>query len=102
MKNCMVNKLKRLMKELGLYKVYIKDRKMTGHEDPFKIADDIGKGHTLSYLIDISFIWDNTRHNTMWKELCLSTDARWEEVLNDRCEIQRLKDIVNTYIHYDE
>jgi hypothetical protein len=38
----------------------------------------------------------------MWKELCLSTDARWEEVLNDRREIQRLKDIVNTYIHYDE
>lgn len=102
MKNCMVNKLKRLMKELGLYTVYIKDRKITGHKDPFKIVYDIGKGHTLSYLIDISFIWDNTGHSRMWKELCLSTDARWEEVLNDRCEMQRLKDIVNTYIHYDE
>ena len=102
MKNCMVNKLKRLMKELGLYTVYIKDRKITGHEDPFKIANEIDKGHSLSYLIDISFIWDNTGHSRMWNELCASTDARWEEVLNDRCEMQRLKDIVNTYIHYDE
>lgn len=102
MKNCMVNKLKRLMKELGLYTVYIKDRKITGHEDPFSIANDISKENSFSYLIDCSFLWGDTMHNTMWRELCLSTNAKWAEVLNDRREMQRLKEIVNIYIHYDE
>lgn len=98
----MVNKLKRLMKELGLYRVYIEDRKITGHEDPFNIANDIGKENSFSHLIDCSFCWESTRHDTMWRELCLSTNAKWAEVLNDRCEMQRLKEIVNIYIHYDE
>ena len=102
MKNCMVNKLKRLLKELGIYKVYISDRKKDGHEDPFSLVRDMSHGHTVAYLIDSSFIWSNTDHEKMWHELCMTTSMRWEEVIDNAWAMNALKNTIITYIDYEK
>ena len=85
----------RLLKELGIYKVYIEDLK-------------IGKRHHIddycdlfSYLINLSLVWRMTRHEKLYTHLNYSIHSSFTPsylIYHDE-EIKELKVIVDRYIN---
>ena len=89
----------RLLKELGMYKVYCDDVKLAGE---YRILD---YNDFFSYLIDGSFPWRRTRHETLYRAIYESSCSWYTPSLllgYDICfetDIKKLKAIVKEYIN---
>ena len=57
---------KRILKDIGIYTVYLNDRKMAGERYGFP---NNTAGVPLRHIINCSFCWDETGHSTMWRRL---------------------------------
>ena len=87
--------LKRLLKELGIYQAYINDR-LKQYCPPTEMWGL--KCECLPDIIDRSFIWARTRHEALWENLHdQSKFWRPEEIIRDKAEIERLKDVCKRY-----
>ena len=98
-----IKKFKRLLKELGIYSVWLKEIKSHLKRNNRKIPIKIKFNHIGEYacnvgeVINLSFCWAETNNETMWRMLsnktyCLSI----EECLSDE-HIGNLKKIVKRY-----
>ena len=59
---------KRILKELGLYSVYIRERrKLRPTNNVFSVVE---RHKSLSIIIDYSFTWNDTDNSEIWSELC--------------------------------
>ena len=88
----------RLLKELGIYKVYMDDLKLAT-SGKHKIVDY--NNHTFSYLMDRSFTWDDTRHYELYWHLSWADCAHNLPIaiLNNEYIRELLRQIVNAYIN---
>ena len=57
---------KRILKDIGIYTVYLNDRKTAGEWYGFPNNTE---GMPLRHIINWSFCWDETDHGTMWRRL---------------------------------
>lgn len=73
---------KRILKDIGIYTVYLNDRKTVGERRGFP---NNTAGMPLSHIINCSFCWDETSHKTMWCRLCQASPSRFscEELIKD-------------------
>jgi hypothetical protein len=59
---------KRILKELGLYSAYIRERKkLCPTNNVFSVAE---RYKSLSVIINYSFTWSDTNNAEIWAELC--------------------------------
>ena len=92
---------KRVLKELGIYKVYLEDRKRVGVHGILHIKQTLmGDPHPLNSFINCSFCWSDTNHETMWLRLYQTKAAQYtcEEVLMNDAAMTELKYVVKRYI----
>ena len=89
----------RLLKELGMYKVYCDDVRLAGE---YRVLD---YNDLFSYLIDGSFLWDRTRHRVLYRAIYESTCSWYTPSLllgYNKCfetDIEHLKSIVKENIN---
>ena len=89
----------RVLKELGIYNVYLNDREVAGYGRTFPKFSSF-KAPYLNYYIMNSFYWSVTKHRRMWIHMYRSTAGIYtcEEILWDDGLINELKTIVKEYI----
>ena len=59
---------KRILKELGLYSAYIRERRKLRPAD--NVFSTVERYKSLSAIIDYSFTWADTNNEEIWSELC--------------------------------
>ena len=59
---------KRILKELGLYSAYIRERRRLRPLD--NVFSVVKRYTSLSVIIDYSFTWHETNNAEIWSELC--------------------------------
>ena len=97
-----VQKFKRFLKELGIYSVWLKERKkfIKKHrpgEEIFRYA--IAYGYNVGEIINLSFWWDETSNENLWCKLSRMTYMVSISSCLDEQRIKGLKFII--YQHYE-
>lgn len=98
-----INAFKRLLKEIGLYKAWIRGRcYIIAHEWPSEtIFDVVDNKETLHRIIDGSFWWDQTGKPFLWENIynhALSvSDFSISQILTMDDFIEDLRKIVKKY-----
>lgn len=89
----------RLLKELGIYNVYLNDREVAGYGRTFPKFSSFHAPY-LNYYIMNSFCWTVTKHRRMWIYMYTSTAGIYtcEQILWNDGLINELKTIVEEYI----
>jgi hypothetical protein len=59
---------KRILKELGLYSAYIRERRRLRPLD--NVFSVVERHKSLPVIIDYSFTWNDTDNSEIWSELC--------------------------------
>ena len=91
---------KRILKDIGIYTVYLNDRKTAGERWGFP---NNTAGMPLRHIINWSFVWDETGHSSMWRRLYQASVSisPCEELIKDYyydSYINCLNKIVKEYI----
>ena len=96
---------KRLLKELGLYSIWLKERKKflknnltsshkkQANEEIFRYA--IAYGHNVGEIINASFCWAETNNENLWRKLSRMTYMVSISSCLDEQRIKGLKFIIN-------
>ena len=67
-----IKHFKRILKELGIYALYIKERRrLSPYVGVFSVA---GRHASLSNIIYFSFTWADTKNPNLWPELAYAID----------------------------
>jgi hypothetical protein len=68
-----IKRFKRILKELGIYALYIRERKRQyPNSGVFSVAERYSH---LGNLIDYSFTWANTKNPNLWPELTYAVEG---------------------------
>lgn len=72
-----VKRFKRILKELGIYNLYIRERrKQYPGVEVFSVA---GRYSSLSSIIDYSFTWADTKNPELWPELTYAIEREYSQ-----------------------
>lgn len=92
MTNEQIRCFKRVLKELGIYTIWIKERKKSTHVVNEDELINFNPYQTFASIIDDSFWWDETTHPCLWDRLYVAKPSKKtiDELAKDQ---QGLKDI---------
>ena len=72
-----IKRFKRILKELGIYTAYIRERKKYAPDGGvFSVA---GRYSSLSSIIDYSFTWADTKNPELWPELTYAIEREYSQ-----------------------
>ncbi len=100
-----LKRIKRLLKELGIYSEFIRERRkyilrfnMSFGQDDSKVLSTVFlDANTLCSLIFISFTWSNTKNPLLWETLYRKLEECGmsnKEILNSNDAMKELKKLV--------
>ena len=91
-----IKHFKRILKELGIYSIYIRDIK---NQRIGSLEKNLGDVETFSQLIDESFTWSFTENEQLWEKLYDITCGRYCEdmIYNKEC-LNEIKEKIKCYI----
>ena len=102
-----IKALKRILKETGIYNLWLKERELTNKNENinkrkgifnFKYVED---NSCFSLIIDESFWWDETRTPYLWDKLYEATSCKSQSILKlaeDTESLKEIKGMVKAYI----
>ena len=107
MKKDNVNLAIRLLKELGIYNLWLKERRKYNLENResracsrYTMFSVVGEYGYFSNFIDDSFCWCDTHNEDLWAELYdgVRRNATFEDILQSPTDMFELKKIIEAYL----
>jgi hypothetical protein len=75
-----IKRFKRILKELGIYNLYIRERRKQYPD--VKVFSVAGRYSSLSSIIDYSFTWADTKNPDLWPELTYAIDREFSQSID--------------------
>jgi hypothetical protein len=103
LENKKINNFKRLLKELGIYSLWLTERKyysrITYKSITLKtIFYPVTNYWLFGDIINYSFSWETTSHPQMWEDIFYSVGRMTaEDVLANETSLERLKETINKF-----